>query len=129
MTAGTHGSTFGGNPLACAVGLAVLERIFSEKFLEVVREKGIYLKERLRELVIRYPTVFESARGFGLMLGLKCTVQSNIFISKAYKNRLLVVPAGDNVVRLLPPLNITYGELDEALKRLKNAANEVKDEQ
>ncbi len=129
MIAGTHGSTFGGNPLACAVGLAVLERIFSENFLEAVREKGIYLKEQLRELVIGYPNVFESARGVGLMLGLKCTVQSNIFINKAYKNRLLVVPAGDNVVRLLPPLNITYSELDEALKRLKNAANDVKDEQ
>ena len=107
MTVGTHGSTFGGNPLACAVGLAVLNEIFSVGFLESVQEKGRKLRAHLEDLVQYDPITFDSVRGLGLMLGLKCKVENSKVIEAAYNNKLLLVPAADNVVRVLPPLNIT----------------------
>ena len=125
MTVGTHGSTFGGNPLACSVGLAVLDKILSTEFLTSVSEKGVFLKERLGNMVSMYPSVFESVRGVGLMLGLKCNIDNTKLIDRAYLNRLLVIPAGDNVIRILPPLNVTYEELKEALKRLQKSANDL----
>ena len=126
MTAGTHGSTFGGNPLACAVGLAVLEEILSDGFLNNVKIKGRKLRLDLEKLVVENPLVFESVRGEGLMLGLKCRLDNSQIIQSCYEELLLLVPAGDNVIRVLPPLNVTDCELDEAIKRLKTVASKMK---
>ena len=125
MTLGSHGSTFGGNPLACAVGIAVVNQIFSDGFLNSVKEKGVKFFKGLEALVSKNPTVFESVRGRGLMLGLKCKVDNSIVIEKAYKKKLLLVPAGDNVVRLLPPLNISEEDLSLAMEGLKSLTFEI----
>ena len=117
MTAGTHGSTFGGNPLACAVGVAVLKEIFSDGFLETVKEKGDRLSAKLETLAAENPSIFDSVRGRGLMLGLKCKIEMSKVIDEAYRNKLLVVPAADNVVRVLPPLNISEEEILIAQER------------
>ena len=129
MTLGSHGSTFGGNPLACAVGIAVVNQIFSDGFLNSVKEKGMKFFKGLEALVSKNPTVFESVRGRGLMLGLKCKVDNSIVIEKAYKKKLLLVPAGDNVVRLLPPLNISEEDLSLAMEGLKSLTFEIGKEQ
>jgi acetylornithine/N-succinyldiaminopimelate aminotransferase len=126
MTAGTHGSTFGGNPLACAVGLAVLNEIFSNNFLKIVKQKGVKLRTKLKHLVSKNPTVFESVRGRGLMLGLKCKVNNSVVINAAYDYRLLLVPAGDNVVRILPALNISDEDLNLALRRLTSLTDDIR---
>ena len=125
LTLGSHGSTFGGNPLACAVGIAVVNQILSEGFLNSVKEKGMKFFKGLEALVLKNPTVFESVRGRGLMLGLKCKVDNLIVIEKAYKNKLLLVPAGDNVVRILPPLNISEEDLSLAMEGLKSLTFEI----
>lgn len=125
MVAGTHGSTYGGNPLACAVGLAVLNEVASPEFLENVRRVSGHLRQKLEGLVDSHPDTFEEARGSGLMMGIKCK-KTNLDVVKAgYANELLTVPAGDNVVRLLPPLNITEAEIDQAVARLDKAASSL----
>ena len=126
MSAGTHGSTFGGNPLACSVGVAVLKEIFSDGFLENVREKGKKLKANLEILVTENSTIFDFVRGIGLMLGLKCKVENSRIIEAAYDNKLLLVPASDNVVRILPPLNITDKEIGATIERLKCLTQDLK---
>ena len=126
MTSGTHGSTFGGNPLACAVGLAVLKEILSDGFLNNVKIKGRKLRLDLEKLVVENPLVFESVRGEGLMLGLKCKLDNSQIIQSCYEELLLLVPAGDNVIRVLPPLNVTDYEIDEAINRLKTIAYKIK---
>ncbi len=125
MSVGTHGSTFGGNPLACAVGGAVLKEIFSEGFLDSVKQKGKKLRANLKKLVLENPTIFSSVRGRGLMLGLKCEVDNSKIIQAAYDNNLLLVPAADNVVRVLPPLNITYEEISIAAERFENMVEDL----
>ena len=125
MSVGTHGSTFGGNPLACAVGCAVLKEIFSEGFLDSVKEKGKKLQTYLEELVLKNSTIFASVRGRGLMLGLKCEIENSKIIQAAYENKLLLVPAADNVVRVLPPLNITDEEISVAMERFETLAEDV----
>ena len=122
MVAGTHGSTYGGNPLACAVGLAVTEEISNPDFLADVRRKAGHLRQSLDGLVAAHPDVFEEARGSGLMMGLKCKVPNMDVVNVAYGQELLTVPAGDNVVRLLPPLTISDTEITEAVARLDRAA-------
>ncbi|TCP63031.1 acetylornithine/N-succinyldiaminopimelate aminotransferase [Rhodovulum bhavnagarense] len=122
MTAGTHGSTYGGNPLACAVGKAVLDIVAEPAFLEEVGRKAGLLRQRLEGLVDSHPEVFETVRGQGLMLGLKCKVTNTDVVHAGYAQRLLTVPAADNVVRLLPPLTITDDEIAEAVARLDAAA-------
>ena len=129
MTPGTHGSTFGGNPLACAVGVAVLNEIFSNGFLKLVERKGAKLWADLQLIVSDNPTVFDSVRGRGLMLGLKCKVNNSMVIEKAYEKKLLIIPAGDNVVRLLPPLNISEEELELAMERIISLASEIRKSQ
>ena len=126
MTLGSHGSTFGGNPLACAVGIAVINQIFSDGFLKSVKEKGVKFLKGLEALVSKNPTVFDSVRGRGLMLGLKCKIDNSIVIEKAYEKKLLLVPAGDNVVRLLPPLNISEKDLGLAMERLESLTFEIR---
>ncbi len=126
MTLGTHGSTFGGNPLACAVGVAVLNEILSKGFLKSVKDKGKILQSQLEELVLYDPVCFHSVRGRGLMLGLKCNVENSKIIKAAYDNRLLLVPAADNVVRVLPPLNITEQDISAASERFFTLADNVR---
>jgi len=122
MTAGTHGSTYGGNPLACAVGAKVVEIVTAPGFLEDVRRKSANFRQSLEGVVAAHPDVFEMVRGQGLLLGLKCRAPAADLVRAAQDQQLLTVPAADNVVRLLPPLTITAEELAEATARLGRAA-------
>ncbi len=122
MTAGTHGSTYGGNPLACAVGSAVMEVVSDDAFLDDVTRKAGGLRQKLEGLVAAHPDVFEAVRGMGLILGLKCKVPNTDVVAACYDQHLLTVGAADNVVRLLPPLNISKAEIAEAVERLDRAA-------
>lgn len=115
MTPGSHGSTFGGNPLAVAVGKAVFEELQAPGFLKEVLKKGKALAGGLTQLQSHYPTVIEAVRGAGLMLGLKLKTPNGEFVAAARSEGLLCVPAGDNVVRLLPPLNVRDEEIGKAL--------------
>ena len=126
MGAGTHGSTYGGNPLACAVGCAVLASVADEAFLAEVRRKSALFKQKLRGLIAAHPDVFESLRGEGLMLGLKCKCANTDLVAAGYEALVITVPAADNVVRLLPPLNITDDEIELAIARLDQAAQRLK---
>ncbi len=125
MTAGTHGSTYGGNPLGCAVGNKVMEIVSDPAFLDEVNRKAGLLRQGLESLVARFPEVFESVRGLGLMLGIKCKVTNLDVVKAAYDAGLLTVPAGDNVVRLLPALNIPDEDITEALNRFEKVATEL----
>jgi acetylornithine/N-succinyldiaminopimelate aminotransferase len=122
MTPGTHGSTYGGNPLACAVGLAVMEVVADPAFLEEVRRKAALLRQGLEGLVASHGHVFAGVRGNGLMLGLECRVPVPDVVQAAYGQETLVVPAADGVVRLLPALNIEDADIREALSRLDRTA-------
>ena len=125
MTAGTHGSTYGGNPLGCAVGNKVLELVGDAAFLDEVTEKSAYFKAGLEDLVARHPNTFKSVRGKGLMMGLECAVPNMDVVNAGYDALILTVPAGDNVVRFVPALTITKEEIDEALARLSSAAQSL----
>ena len=125
MTAGTHGSTYGGNPLGCAVGSAVMDAVTEEGFLSDVNRKAGLLRQRLEGLVASNPEVFEEVRGMGLMLGIKCKVPNGDVVSAGYGHEVITVPAADNVIRLLPPLNITDDEIATAVERLSDAANSI----
>jgi acetylornithine/N-succinyldiaminopimelate aminotransferase len=122
MVAGTHGSTYGGNPLGCAVGAAVVEIIAGDAFLAEVSRKGALLRQKLEGLVAAHPAVFEGVRGQGLMLGLKCRIAPADVVKAGYAQHLLTVPAADHVLRLLPALNIPDADLAEAAARLDRAA-------
>ncbi|MCI5078152.1 aspartate aminotransferase family protein [Oricola sp.] len=122
MVPGTHGTTYGGNPLAMAVGNAVLDVVLEDGFLDAVNEKALRLKQGLASVVDRYPDVFAEVRGEGMMLGLKCVVPNTVFVKALYAQHMLTVPAGDNVVRLLPPLNATDEDIATALERIEAAA-------
>jgi len=125
MTAGTHGSTYGGNPLGCAVGNKVLELVGDAAFLDEVAEKAAYFKAGLEALVDRHPNTFKSVRGKGLMMGLECAVPNMDVVNAGYDALILTVPAGGNVVRFVPALTITKEEIDEALARLSSAAQSL----
>ena len=126
MGAGTHGSTYGGNPLGCAVGAAVMGIVAQDSFLDAVSRKGAQFRQGLEGLVALHPTVFEAVRGQGLMLGLKCKVSNLDVVKAAYAEHLLTVPAADNVLRLLPALNIPDPDIAEALARLDRAATRIR---
>lgn len=128
MTLGTHGTTFGGNPLAMAVGNAVLDVILEPGFLESVERKGLLLKQRLAELKDRHPSVIAEVRGQGLIMGLRTVVPNTEFVNAARDQKLIVIGAGDNVVRLLPPLIITEADLGEAINRLDAACAAIEAE-
>ncbi len=115
LTAGSHGSTFGGNPLAMAVGNAVLDVILADGFFDRVDRIGRLLRDRLEEVARRHPKVIEEVRGAGLMLGLKCGVPNTEMVAELRERGLLSVGAGDNVVRLLPPLIIEESHVAEAV--------------
>ena len=122
MTAGTHGSTYGGNPLGCAVGAKVTEIIADPAFLSEVARKGALMRQGLESLVARHPKVFEAVRGEGLILGLKCKPAPADVVKAGYGAGVLTVAAADNVLRLLPALNIPDQDIAEALTRLDQAA-------
>ena len=122
MTAGTHGSTYGGNPLACAVGCKVMDIVTEPAFLAEVNRKAGLLRQKLEGLVAAHPDIFEGVRGMGLMLGLKCKIAPADLVKAGYEALVITVPAADNVVRLLPPLTITEDEIGEAIARLDTAA-------
>jgi acetylornithine/N-succinyldiaminopimelate aminotransferase len=123
---GNHGTTFGGNPLAMAVGNAVLDVMLAPGFMEHVVAMGDYLGRKLDELLARYPAVYAERRGKGLIQGLKCHLPNTDLVEKLRSVGLLTVGAGDNVIRLLPPLIITETEIDKAARLLADIAAEAK---
>ncbi|MGL4810532.1 MAG: aspartate aminotransferase family protein [Beijerinckiaceae bacterium] len=125
MTAGTHGTTFGGNPLAMAVGNAVLDVVLGDGFLDEVKRKGLLLKQRLAELRDRHPQVIEEIRGDGLLIGLKCKPANTDLVAALRTEKMLTVPAGDNVVRLLPPLTVSDDEIALAMQKIDAACAAV----
>ena len=125
MGAGTHGSTYGGNPLACAVGSKVMEIVADPTFLDDVNRRAGLFAQKLEGLVAAHPEVFEAVRGNGLMLGLKCRAANTDVVAAGYDAQVLTVPAAENVIRLLPPLNLTEDEIAEAVARLDRAAAAV----
>ncbi|MFQ8430062.1 aspartate aminotransferase family protein [Amaricoccus sp. W119] len=122
MGLGTHGSTYGGNPLACAVANAVMDIVAEKGFLDQVSRAAGRLRQGLEGLVAGHPAVFEGVRGEGLMLGLKCRAMNADVVKAGYAEKVLTVAAADNLVRLLPPLNISDEDIDEGLRRLDAAA-------
>ncbi|MEM1039830.1 MAG: aspartate aminotransferase family protein [Pseudomonadota bacterium] len=121
MQPGSHGTTYGGNPLAMAVGNAVLDVVLEDGFLDAVQDKAIFLRQRLAEVVDTYPQLLEEVRGDGLLQGLKCKVTNTDVVAAMRDQHLLAVPAGDNVVRLIPPLTVTQDDIKEAVARLTMA--------
>ena len=125
MTPGTHGSTFGGNPLAMAVGKAVVDIIAEPAFLEAVRRKGLYLKQRLASVVDSHPDAVAEIRGEGLLIGVRCVKPVGDVVAALRDKGMLAVSAGDNVLRLVPPLIVSEAEIDEAMTRLDAALSAV----
>ena len=125
MVAGTHGSTYGGNPLAMAVGNAVLDVVLEDGFLQHVRDVALVFRQGLAALKDRFPEVIEDIRGEGLMLGIKAKVPVADLLKAVRAENLLAVPAGDNVLRLLPPLVVTAEEAREGLARIERAAEKL----
>ena len=125
MTAGTHGSTFGGNPLAMAVGNAVLDVITAKGFLEQVRHNGLLFKQRLAEIKDRHASVVAEVRGEGLLIGLRMVPPVSEMVDELRAEKMITVAAGDNVVRLLPPLTIGEAEMAEAIARIDRACAQL----
>jgi len=121
MTAGVHGTTYGGNPLAMAVGNAVLDVVLAPGFFEHVDHMGLLLKQSLASVADRHPAIIESVRGEGLLLGLKAKINNGELVTALRNQHLLSVGAGDNVVRLLPPLIIDESHVASAIERLEKA--------
>lgn len=122
---GTHGTTFGGNPLACAAGNAVLDVMLAPGFLEDVERKGRKLRGEMDKIVREFPLVFEDARGMGLLQGMKCVLPQGEVQAACVAEGLMAITAGDNVLRLAPPLVVTDADLDEAVAMLRRAARRV----
>ena len=125
MTPGSHGSTFGGNPLAMAVGNAVLDIIFKKDFLQTIKEKGNYFDEKLNRIKNKYPKIIEEIRGPGLMKGIKMLVDNTEFMKKLMSHKMLTIKAEENVIRLFPPLIINNSELDEAANKIELVCEEM----
>jgi acetylornithine/N-succinyldiaminopimelate aminotransferase len=124
MVVGTHGSTYGGNPLAMAAGGAVLDVVNDPDFLEHVRQIGDRLRGALEQMIPNHQHLFESVRGIGLMLGIKMRTDSRAFVTYLRDHGLLTVAAGDNVVRVLPPLVIEERHVTEFVQKLSEAARQ-----
>ena len=125
MTPGTHGSTFGGNPLAMAVGNKVMDIVSSKKFLKNINYLSKYFLSNLNKIKDQYPNIIKSIRGRGFLIGIQLHKDQTIFIKKLMDNRLLTIRAAENVVRVLPPLNVKKNELDEALKIISKVCKEL----
>ena len=125
MTPGTHGSTFGGNPLAMAVGNTVMDIVSSKKFLNNVKNTSKYLLSRLNKIKDEYPGIIKEIRGRGLLIGIQLYKDQTKFIKKLIENKLLTIRAAENVIRILPPLNVKKGEIDQALKIIKKVCSKI----
>ena len=119
MTAGTHGSTFGGNPLAMSVGNAVLDQIFKKGFLTNIKRLSKYFHSELNKLKQEFPTVIKEVRGIGLLIGLQLYNNQSKFIQRLMENKLLTIRAAENVIRILPPLNVKKQEIDLSIKIIR----------
>ncbi len=126
MTPGTHGSTFGGNPLAMAVGNKVMDIVSSKKFLKNINYLSKYFSLNLNNIKDRYPNIIKSIRGRGFLIGIQLHRDQTVFIKKLMDNRLLTIRAAENVVRVLPPLNVKKNELNEALRIIDKVCKELK---
>ena len=124
MIPGTHGSTFGGNPLAMSIGNAVLDQIFKKGFLQNVQKTSKYFHSELNKLKNQYPKIIKEVRGIGLLIGLQLFHDQTKFIKKLMDNKLLTIRAGENVIRILPPLNVKKKEIDLAIKIIKKVCKE-----
>ena len=124
MIPGTHGSTFGGNPLAMSVGNAVLDQIFKKGFLQNIKKNSQYFHSELNKLKDQYPKIIKEVRGIGLLIGLQLFHDQTKFIQKLMDNKLLTIRAGENVIRILPPLNVKKKEIDLAIKIIKKVCKE-----
>jgi acetylornithine/N-succinyldiaminopimelate aminotransferase len=121
MTVGSHGSTYGGNPLAMAVGLVAMEELTNPDLLAHVREIAGYFTQQLTGLAERFPDVVVDIRGKGLLIGIKLATPNREFMQHARDQHLLIAGGGDNCVRLLPPLTITFEEAREAIEKLERS--------
>ena len=126
MIPGTHGSTYGGNPLAMVIGNTIIDEVFKKGFLENVRKNSKYFLKKLNILKKNYPNVIKQIRGIGLLIGIQVKVELGTFIDKLTKNKLLTIRAAENVVRILPPLNVKKKEIDLALKIINKVCSEYK---
>ena len=126
MTPGTHGSTFGGNPLAMAVGNTVMDIVSSRKFLNNVKRLSKYFLSNLNELKERYPKIIGEIRGRGLLIGIQLKTDQTKFIKNLMDNKLLTIRAAENVVRILPPLNVKKSEINQALQIINKVCSELK---
>ena len=126
MTPGTHGSTFGGNPLAMAVGNTVMDIVSTKKFLNNVKKSSKYFFSKLNKLKEKYPSIIKEIRGRGLLIGIQLQTDQTKFIKKLMDNKLLTIRAAENVVRILPPLNVKIKEIDSALKIIDKVCSEIK---
>ena len=125
MTPGSHGSTFGGNPLAMNIGNAVLDQIFKKGFLESVNKSSKYFLSELNKIKEDYPKIIKEIRGIGLLIGIQLYHDQTKFIQELEQNKLLTIRAGENVVRILPPLNVKKNEIDLALKIIRKVCNKI----
>ena len=126
MTPGTHGSTFGGNPLAMAIGNTVMDIVSNKKFLNNVKKTSKYFFSKLNKLREKYPRIIKEIRGRGLLIGIQLQTDQTKFIKKLMDNQLLTIRAAENVVRILPPLNVKIKEIDLALKIIDKVCSEIK---
>ena len=126
MVPGTHGSTFGGNPLAMSVGNAVLDQIFKKGFLSNVKKLSYYFHSELNEIQKEFPKIIKEVRGTGYLIGLQLFFDQTKFIQKLMDNKLLTIRAAENVIRILPPLNVKKKEIDQALKIINKVCAELK---
>ena len=126
MTPGTHGSTFGGNPLGMSVGNTVMDIVSSKKFLNNVKKSSKYFLLNLNKLKEQYPAIIKEIRGRGLLIGIQLQTDQTKFIKKLMDNKLLTIRAAENVVRILPPLNVKIKEIDIALKIIDKVCSEIK---
>ena len=126
MTPGTHGSTFGGNPLAMAVGNTVMDIVSKKNFLNNVKKLSKYFLFRLNQIKDKHPNIIKEIRGRGLLIGIQLHKDQTVFIKKLMNNKLLTIRAAENVVRILPPLNVKKKEIDQALKVINNVCIELK---
>ena len=126
MTAGSHGSTFGGNPLAMSVGNSVMDLVSNKSFLKNIKILSKYFLEKLNLIKARYPSIIREIRGKGFLIGIQLYKDPSTFIKKLMDNRLLTIRAAENVIRILPPLNVKKKEIDIALKIISKVCKESK---
>ena len=126
MTPGTHGSTFGGNPLAMSVGNAVLDQIFKKGFLNHVRKVSKYFHDELNQIKNDYAKLIKEVRGIGVLIGLQLFNDPTKFIKKLQDNKLLTIRSGENTIRILPPLNVKKLEIDIAIRIIRKVCKEYK---